>query len=133
MVYCVNLKYPKNDRSHNPEYIWLAMSIVPLLESSQTEGPCSILVTFQDVTSMKESELTIREQERMLSVKGRFTALGEMASGIAHEINNPLAILNGRVAQIRRIITNNVHEKQINTILQGVLVFFDYIILIIFN
>lgn len=35
------------------------------------------------------------EQEKLLAVTERFAGLGRMASGIAHEINNPLAAISG--------------------------------------
>jgi signal transduction histidine kinase len=38
----------------------------------------------------------IRRQHRLLLSQEKFKALGEMAGGIAHEINNPLAIIRGR-------------------------------------
>src|SRR5699024_2078254 len=38
----------------------------------------------------------VAEQERALALQAaRFATLGEMAAGIAHEINNPLAIIGG--------------------------------------
>lgn len=112
----IEVKYSKS-QSQN---LWLIMNIVPLKEGDMQEETYSILVTFQDVTMLTENEMIIKEQDRMLSAKARFTALGEMASGIAHEINNPLAILMGRVSQIRRLILNNTHEKQIRTLLDSI-------------
>jgi signal transduction histidine kinase len=41
------------------------------------------------------------EKARLASVtQGRLAALGEMAGGIAHEINNPLAIISGSVQSV---------------------------------
>jgi len=112
----IEVKYSKSQNQN----LWLIMNIVPLKEGDAQEETYSILVTFQDVTMLTENELIIKEQERMLSAKARFTALGEMASGIAHEINNPLAILMGRVSQIRRLIIGNSHEKQIQSLLDSI-------------
>jgi len=46
-----------------------------------------------------ENEISLRHQ-RTLSEAGRLSALGEMAGSIAHEINNPLAIIVGKSQHI---------------------------------
>jgi signal transduction histidine kinase/putative methionine-R-sulfoxide reductase with GAF domain len=50
-----------------------------------------------DVTETRAKELKLLHTSKMSS-------LGEMSSGIAHEINNPLAIIHGKSHQIRRQI-----------------------------
>ncbi len=51
----------------------------------QVEG---LLVTFDEITEWKRRQLQVMEASRLVSV-------GEMAAGIAHEINNPLAAVMG--------------------------------------
>ena len=48
--------------------------------------PIRMIGTVQDITERKENELRVIVSERL-------AALGQMASGIAHEINNPLAAI----------------------------------------
>ncbi|MFL5812573.1 MAG: PAS domain-containing protein [Bdellovibrionia bacterium] len=55
-----------------------------------------IIVLTMDVTSVKEGEKLIAQQRERLTQSARLAALGEMASGIAHEINNPLSIIFAR-------------------------------------
>lgn len=54
------------------------------------------IVLVLDVTSLKEGEKVIMQQRERLTQSARLAALGEMASGIAHEINNPLSIIFAR-------------------------------------
>lgn len=52
-----------------------------------------IYATIRDVTEVRKAELKMVESARLAS-------LGEMAGGIAHEINNPLAVIRGKAEQI---------------------------------
>lgn len=72
----------------------------------------SVLATRNNLVALNknlEAELESRRQhiENQIaetSQQNKIAALGEMAAGIAHEINNPLAILVGRVEQLREQI-----------------------------
>lgn len=57
----------------------------------------TIFCAVRDLTVERESELKLLQSARMAT-------LGEMAGGIAHEVNNPLAIIHGRASQILRVM-----------------------------
>lgn len=65
------------------------------------------LQIMEDVTELKEKEKLLAEQEMKIVASSRLASLGEMAAGIAHEINNPLAIINGHAGILKR----NLHQK----------------------
>lgn len=54
----------------------------------------------------------VEEKSSQVVHQARMAALGEMAAGIAHEINNPLTVVSGKAAQIERKIKNG--DKDIN-------------------
>jgi signal transduction histidine kinase len=62
------------------------------------------VLTFSDITSVKDSQELIHQQQAQLFSKAKLSALGEMAAGIAHEINNPLAIISAKTEMIAREI-----------------------------
>ncbi|MDD4985913.1 MAG: PAS domain S-box protein [Dehalococcoidales bacterium] len=48
-----------------------------------------------DITEQKKAEVEKREMEKKAQITSRLASIGEMASGIAHEINNPLTSVVG--------------------------------------
>lgn len=50
-----------------------------------------------DITEIKKMEEALVQNSKMV-------AMGEMAGGIAHEINNPLAIIKGKAVVIKKIV-----------------------------
>ncbi|WP_413561094.1 ATP-binding protein [Bdellovibrio sp. HCB209] len=64
------------------------------------------LVVGEDVTQKKERERILKEREEKVLISSRLATLGEMAAGIAHEINNPLAVMGGYISMIRKTIAN---------------------------
>jgi PAS domain S-box-containing protein len=61
---------------------------IPDVVDGKTRGFC-VLVT--DITRRKNAEEALLRTQRQLLISDRLAALATLASGIAHEINNPLA------------------------------------------
>jgi two-component system sensor histidine kinase DctS len=68
------------------------VSEAPLLDGSgrQTGWMASIM----DVTGQKKTEAILRSQDERMNHRSRLITLGEMASALAHELNQPLAAIN---------------------------------------
>ena len=62
--------------------------------------------TIQDINFRKEIEINY-ELERVKSIQqSKLASLGELSAGIAHEINNPLAIIMGNLGIIKQFIND---------------------------
>jgi len=108
--------------------LWMDMNLAPLADNG------NILLFGFDISERKKNEEIIKLQQQQLFTQSQFSALGEMASGIAHEINNPLAIIAASTAVIQQalkqdnldkdfikniIIDVNSTVKRISKIIQG--------------
>lgn len=68
----------------------------------------------EDITEMKELLTRLETTQHQALLNAKFAALGEMASGIAHEINNPLAVIHGLSAQMKEMLVKlNVQDSHI--------------------
>ncbi len=82
------------NRRKDGAYYWVQTTIVPFRNH---EGQIYQYVSIRhDITDLKMAEQVILEQQTRLAVASKFSALGEMAANLTHEINNPLAAILGR-------------------------------------
>lgn len=82
--------------------------IISALTSEQGEIQGFVGISI-DVTERIKIQNTIESEQRKLAQTSKMASLGEMAAGIAHEINNPLAIILGKSGQLKR----QVEEGQV--------------------
>lgn len=87
-------------------------------------NPSKVLVSSTDVTGLKEAEENAREMNKVLerqnadltlakamieaqtqkiAIAAKMSALGEMAGGMAHEINNPMGIIHARASDLLEV------------------------------
>jgi PAS domain S-box-containing protein len=72
-------------------YLWanVSASRIPAVDS---EGP-RLAVIVEDISSRKQAESELAQTQRELMRVARFTAMGELAASIAHEVNQPLSAI----------------------------------------
>ena len=80
----------RDDPTGNVE--WFAGRIGPIMADDQV---VAVVIIGMDITSRKLTEQLLRESEEQLREASRMASIGQLAAGVAHEINNPLTIIMG--------------------------------------
>ncbi len=75
------IPFSRDDRTHGVA----AALYAPIREGS---GITRVLILARDITEQKRSESQFQQAEKL-------AAMGQLVSGVAHEINNPAAIISG--------------------------------------
>lgn len=69
-----------------------------------------VLILLADMREQRQSQMQLMQNNKM-------TALGEMASGIAHEINNPLTVVMGQLNMLKKLIEKlNINDEKVSAL-----------------
>jgi two-component system sensor kinase FixL len=90
-------------RRKDGAYTWLE-SVSKTIRDPSSHEVREIIVVSRDVTQRKRDEEERRRLHDELMHVARLTTLGEMASGLAHELNQPLAAISNYVEAARRML-----------------------------
>lgn len=87
--------------------VWLSLAIIKTAQQfSKKLSDFHNLEILLEVTDKKFQETQVEKElaQARLRANYKMTALGEMAGGIAHEVNNPVSIILGKVRQIKELL-----------------------------
>jgi len=68
--------------------------------------PKRVVSISRDITQQKHRAINARQQDELVSHQSRLVLLGELASALAHEINQPLTAIAGFAAECARKMSN---------------------------
>lgn len=111
---------------YRKEYIRKDGSLIPIeLKGFITEnynGTKGILSLAEDITEKLAADSKIEAQREKLIRASKLATIGEMAAGVGHEINNPLAIAAGNISLIKkRLDIDNINNENLNRYLDCVI------------
>lgn len=73
----------------------------------------NVMVVSIDVTEQKNLQRQYEETRSKALNSARLSALGEMAGGMAHEINNPLMIIYAKITNLKKLLAPSMSEESI--------------------
>lgn len=79
----------------------------------------SYFCTLIDDTKNANLEDEIQKQKDIVYQNQKLAAIGELAAGVGHEINNPLTIISGHIQKIRKQVVTETQQVFAEEILQG--------------
>lgn len=100
------LKSDKNSEVFEEQTTFRGQQVFAILNVQKLEDGGAIIVSIV-TTDLVEARKKIREQEAKAQYAAKLASLGEMAAGIAHEVNNPLTIIQGAANIVQRLIEQN--------------------------
>jgi len=107
------------NRAKDGSIYWVDTTIVPFLDAKQK--PYQYVAIRHDITQLKLAEEKIKQQAIELQRSAQLSFIGELAAGLAHEIKNPLAGIQGAVdILIRRRDRNDPELEALTGIRQQV-------------
>ncbi len=58
--------------------------------------------------ALEDANATLRRAQQQLVMNEKLTAIGELTAGVAHEINNPVAVIQGNLDLLREVLGDGI-------------------------
>jgi PAS domain S-box-containing protein len=87
------------------ELRWLSINTSPIFIADQ-DRPHQVVISFKDISD----ELALSEARQAMTAASKMALLGEITAGIAHEINNPITIIDQLAEHLKKKINDGSFE-----------------------
>lgn len=88
---------------------WMETYAAPL---RLTNGEVAHIAITNDITERMEAQQQLLQQQQALASSARLASLGEFVGGVAHEINNPLAVILGKLTLLEMQLESDQLAKE---------------------
>jgi two-component system NtrC family sensor kinase len=111
-IYFPQLRIPSIDIPHFVLIYFIFLSMVSIVV---------YIVSFIFVNLSSELQKEVMTQRELLLESAKYQSLGQMASNLAHDINNPLFAIQGKLHQMRNLLSREqLDQKKCDQIVESV-------------
>ncbi|MFH1777139.1 MAG: PAS domain S-box protein [Candidatus Omnitrophota bacterium] len=103
-------------QSKDGKIIWVSLSVRPIFDALGRVVESRSMVV--DINTRKLETERLQELQKALFHAEKLSTLGRMAAELAHQINNPLMIIQGRAELLEMSIKNEEEKAKIKTLLE---------------
>lgn len=111
----------KNDTMQNVEYNFrykndekfFEVDIHPIKAKKNKNQYIGTLLLFKDITQHKLDIKEIEEKQEIIVKQGQLVSIGELAGGVAHDINTPISAIKTGITMLSQNPDRNESEKEI--------------------
>jgi signal transduction histidine kinase/DNA-binding response OmpR family regulator len=85
-----------------------------LIRMTRFDSPkgLQVVVVYENITDIKQAEVDVRHQQEMLLRHEKLAAMGTLLASVAHELNNPLAVIKMQIDLLAEEAMNTaLHER----------------------
>lgn len=103
---------------------WLEVSVDPIVSDKNVMTGAVHIV--RDVTHNKLAEESLRDMQAQMMQNDKLATIGQLAAGVAHEINNPMGFVGSNMSTLGKYIDKynryiDLMEQEIRAVSSGVL------------
>jgi two-component system NtrC family sensor kinase len=86
------------NRAKDGHFYWVQATITPFMN---TQGKVAKYIAVRtDITAQKQAESELAEHTRTMLHMEKMSSVGQLAAGVAHEINNPIGFVNSNLGTL---------------------------------
>lgn len=100
--YVRNVEFDSKAKDARQIYLLFSGSVM-----RENENVKNIICLLKDITERKKAEDDIKRNQAQLMQASKMTAIGQLAGGVAHEINNPIGVILGFAQSVVKRIDND--------------------------
>ncbi|MEG0073406.1 MAG: histidine kinase N-terminal 7TM domain-containing protein [Clostridia bacterium] len=110
----------KNSESHFSNLIinkgkkkkYYQLEIYPIL-SSNKKNHIGNLMLFKDITEHKLNQETLAEKQEIILTQSRLATIGELAGGLAHDINTPISTIRTGIQLLKENFKDDPYKQEL--------------------
>ena len=105
-------KYDQEFRYKRKDGTWMWIRArIKIVERDDQGVPLRMVGTHTDITGRKQAEEEVRNHQEKLAHVGRLSMMGEMTTGLAHELNQPLTAISSYCFAGSQYLTDNLTDN----------------------